>query len=94
MTKAPITSALALVVATTLLAGCSTGSDSDGASAKASASASASPYLPVPDGVELTPQGKHLEVGDTATVAYEPRQDEVGVLDLDVTKLEQTTVKQ
>ncbi|WP_028642264.1 hypothetical protein [Nocardioides sp. URHA0020] len=86
------TTALAVVVATTLLAGCS-GSDSEGASAKGTASASATPYLPVPDGVELTPQGKHLEVGDTATVAYQPRQDEVGVLDLGVTKLERTTVK-
>jgi hypothetical protein len=84
---------LALVLATALV-GCSgDGSDSDGGSAKASASASATPYLPVPDGVELTPQGEQLAVGDPAVVAYEPRQDEVGVLDLTVTKLERTTVR-
>jgi hypothetical protein len=86
--------ALALAVVATL-SGCSgDGSDSDGGSAKATtASASATPYLPVPAGVELTPQGEQLKVGDAAVVAYEPRQDEVGVLDLNVTKLERTTVR-
>ena len=57
--------------------------DVDGAESPAlrrrPASASATPYLPVPDGVELTPQGSQLAVGDTATVAYEPRQGVVGV---------------
>lgn len=87
---------LAVLLSTSLLAGCSGdgGSDSDGPSASASASASASPYLPVPDGVTLTPQGTHLEVGDPAVVAYEPRQDEVGALDLTVTKLVRSTTKQ
>ncbi len=93
MSKARITSALALVLAATLLAGCS-GDDSSDASEKSSGSASASPYLPVPDGVELTPQGSELKVGEAGTVAFEPRQDEVGVLDLNVTKMEQTTVRQ
>ena len=90
------TSLLALAVAGSLmLAGCS-GSDSGGSAGKSSspsASTSASPYLPVPDGVTLTPQGTQLEVGDPAVVAYEPRQDTVGVLDLTVTKLEKTTTK-
>jgi hypothetical protein len=45
------------------------------------------PYLPVPDGVELTAQGSGLEVGDTAVVAYEPRQDVVGALNITVTSL-------
>ena len=45
------------------------------------------PYLPVPDGVELTAQGSPLEVGDTAVVAYEPRQDVVGALEITVTRL-------
>ncbi|WP_156390950.1 MULTISPECIES: hypothetical protein [unclassified Nocardioides] len=88
---------LAVLLSASLLAGCS-GSDagSDSSSDKtgaSSASASETPYLPVPDGVTLTPQGTHLEVGDQGIVAYEPRQDEVGVLDLTVTKLEQTTTK-
>lgn len=86
---------LAVLVSAALLAGCSGSDDPDasGSSGSPSGSASASPYLPVPDGVTLTPQGTHLEVGDPAVVAYEPRQDEIGVLDLTVTKLERTTTK-
>ncbi len=52
------------------------------------------PYLPVPAGVELTPQGSLLDVGDAAVVAYEPRQDLVGVLGIKVTKLERTTLNE
>ena len=43
--------------------------------------------------MELTAQGSQLEVGDTATVAYEPRQGVVGVLDITVTRLEKTSFK-
>lgn len=52
------------------------------------------PYLPVPEGVELTPQGSMLAIGDAAVVAFEPRQDLVGVLDVKVTKVERTTIKE
>jgi hypothetical protein len=52
------------------------------------ASTEAEPYLPVPNGVELTAQGSPLEVGDPAVVAYEPRQDEVGALKITVTSLQ------
>jgi hypothetical protein len=45
------------------------------------------PYLPVPDGVELTAQGSSLEVGDKAVVAYEPRQDQVAALEITVRSL-------
>jgi hypothetical protein len=45
------------------------------------------PYLPVPDGVELTAQGSPLDVGDKAVVAYEPRQDKVAALEIKVTAL-------
>jgi hypothetical protein len=45
------------------------------------------PYLPVPEGVELTAQGSALDVGDTAVVAYEPRQDKVAALEITVTGL-------
>ncbi len=89
----------ATVVAVGCLAGCS-GSDSSDSSGDpsspsgSSGSASATPYLPVPDGVELTPPGTHIELGDHATVAYKPRQDTVGALDINVTALEQTTIKQ
>ena len=47
----------------------------------------------MPDGVELTAQGTELEVGETATVAYEPRQDEVGALDITVTRLEKASLR-
>ena len=47
----------------------------------------------MPAGVELTTQGSVLEVGDSATVAYEVRQGVVGVLDIKVTRLEKTTIR-
>jgi hypothetical protein len=46
----------------------------------------------VPDGVELTVPGTQLAVGDHAVVAYKPRQDQVGALDIDVTALERTSI--
>lgn len=58
---------------------------------EATAIPTAEPYLPVPDGVELTPQGSLLEVGEEATVAYKPRQGQVGVLGLTVQRLRETT---
>lgn len=94
---------MALGVATTLLlAGCSSGDDdpeadvetSGGASASEPTSATAEAYLPVPEGVELTEPGSELEVGDTAVVAYRPRQNQVGALDIRITRLEQTSIKQ
>ncbi len=91
------------VVAVLALSGCSgeddpssepsaTASVSGSASASVSASP-AEPYLPVPAGVTLTDPGTELSVGDDAVVAFEPRQKKVGVLDITVTKLEQTTFK-
>ncbi len=77
--------------ATPEASGSTSASSAPSESAAASESTAPEPYLPVPDGVELTPQGSLLEVGDKATVAYEPRQQKVGVLDLKVTGLEQTT---
>ncbi|SDD67785.1 hypothetical protein SAMN05421872_11019 [Nocardioides lianchengensis] len=85
---------LAVLLGTTLLAGCSDDSDSGSGEKSSSASPSAAAsYLPVPDGVELTAQGTSLAVGDTATVAWEPVQDTVGVLDIRVDRLEQTSFK-
>ena len=87
---------LAVLLSATLLAGCSSdGSDAPaaGSSTPAAGSASATPYLPVPDGVTLTEPGSQLAVGDHAVVAYEPRQNLVGALDIAVTALEKTTIK-
>lgn len=87
---------LAALLATLVLAGCSgEGEEPDaGETTGPTETASAEPYLPVPEGVELTPQGSTLPVGDTATVAYEPRQDSVAALEITVTSLEKASFKQ
>jgi hypothetical protein len=91
------TALVSTLLGVALLAGCSGDDDSDGSSeSDASAQASATPYLPVPDGVELTAQGSSLAVGDPATVAWLPSESFVGdgVIDLTVDRLEQTSFKQ
>ena len=73
-----------------------TGSEESSPSASSPASTASTaeePYLPVPGGVELTAQGSELGLGDEATVAYEPRQDEVAALDLRVTRIEKASFK-
>lgn len=83
---------IALTAAATLvLAGCSGDAETPDpeASGSPSETEAAEPYLPVPEGVELTAQGSTLEVGETATVAWEPKQDVVGALEITVTKLEE-----
>jgi hypothetical protein len=95
--------AVVLLASASVLGGCSDDDKSPEAgaptettasgSATASGSESAGPSLPVPEGVELSPEGSQLEVGDTATVAYELRQGVVGVLDITVSRLEQTSFK-
>jgi hypothetical protein len=95
--------AVVLAVSASLLAGCSDDDKGSGpasstaastsGSASESGSESAGPALPVPEGVELSPQGSQFEVGDSATVAYEVRQGVVGVLDIRVSRLEQTSFK-
>lgn len=57
------------------------------------ASSGATQYLTVPDGVELTEPGSQLAVGDHAVVAYRPRQGQVAALDILVTRLEKTSIK-
>ncbi len=89
----------AVLLAAGVLAACSDDDkgpdvgDSAGPSATESESASSEPSLAVPGGVALSPQGSQLEVGDTATVAYEVKQGVVGVLDIRVTRLEKTSFK-
>lgn len=57
------------------------------------APAEATPYLPVPDGVTLTAQGADLRLADRATVAWEPRREVVGAIDVTVTGVQRTTLK-
>jgi hypothetical protein len=99
--------ACVLIVSAAALAACSDDDKGPGVGAETSpatadgttagstgtATTSATPSLPVPDGVELSPEGSQLAVGETATVAYELRQGVVGVLDLKVTRLETTSFK-
>lgn len=85
--------AAALAVAL-LLSGCSDDGSADASGEETSSGGEGSPpepYLPVPDGVELSTQGAELGLGETATVAYEPRQGEVAALDITVTRLDKAS---
>ena len=90
---APLAVAVALVLTGCSSSDGSSGTPGGGSSGSASSAASGSPYLPVPSGVQLTTPGTRLSLGDHAVVAYHPRQDEVGALDIDVTELERTSIK-
>ncbi len=92
-----------LLLAGSVLSGCSDdggaggGSSSDGDSrstATATAStqvASPSAYPSAPEAVSLTEPGTELALGESATVAWQPVQSLVGVLDVSVTAVERTT---
>ncbi len=84
----------ALAVTAVVLSGCSSDDESPEAadpSTPATASDTAE-YLEVPAGVELTEQGSQLAVGDHAVVAYQPRQGQIGALDIQVRQLEQASI--
>lgn len=92
--------AVSAVLLGVALTGCS-GDESPSKGSTTSGSASspataASPYLPVPDGVELTDQGSTLELGQNAVVAWKPSagpaKGDVAVLQLRVTKVEQVEI--
>jgi hypothetical protein len=101
MPRRPTRQLLAVLTAAALLAGCSgTDEPKSGPSTGTSSSTTASPtaaesnYLEVPDGVELTLPGSELSLGQTATVAYEPRQGTVAALQIKVTRLRKVTFDQ
>lgn len=90
----PIAAALLLSLgALTSCGGDGGNNDSDDSSPSPSSETSEGEdsYLPVPDGVELTEPGSDLAVGDSGVIAWQPRQDFVGVLDIKITRLEKTT---
>lgn len=68
----------------------SSATDADGLASE-SAEAEVVDYLPVPAGVELTEPGTELSLKQQAVVAWEPRQDLVGVVELKVKSLEKTS---
>lgn len=81
---------VALVVASGL-AGCGA-DEKDAAKPKPSASTSGTAtYLAVPDGVTLTEPGTALTLGQAGVVAFERRQDQVGVLSVVVERIERTS---
>lgn len=96
---------LAVLTAAALLAGCSGNGEpksgpSTGTSGTTTSTTTSTPtaaqtnYLEVPDGVRLTQPGSELSLGQTATVAYEPRQGTVAALQIKVTRLRQVTFDQ
>lgn len=87
-----IRAASGLLASALLLSGCS-GEDAEKPADTGSPSAGETPsnYLDVPEGVDLTPQGSEITLGDTATVAYTPRQDKVATLDLTVRSIEKAS---
>ena len=89
LAAAPLALGLALSLVLSACSGdASGGSSGDGGS---SPTVAETPYLDVPEGVELTAQGSELQIGDTATVAYEPRQNAIGALDITVTSTEKAS---
>ncbi|MDQ4055236.1 MAG: hypothetical protein M3237_21420 [Actinomycetota bacterium] len=107
MSRTPgrLATATAVLVVSALVGGCSADEQDPEPLPTSSASETSEPsvsspaadgtaYLPVPVGVELTPQGSELAVGDSAVVAWEPRQELVGVLDVTVTRLQLTSFEE
>lgn len=85
---------VAALVAVAGLSGCGSDEKKDATSAKPSATATSTApasYLPVPDGVTLTAPGTQLGLGEEGVVAFERRQGEVGVLAVDVQRIERTS---
>ena len=85
--------ALALAVAAGL-SGCGSDDSKDAKKAKPTASATTTApadYLPVPDDVTLTEPGTSLALGAEGVVAFQRRQDEVGVLAVTVERIERTS---
>jgi hypothetical protein len=99
------TRAAAALAAATLLTACTVGGGSssgpEGAGSGTSSTdgggatpgSNPAPYLPVPVGVVLTDPGSELGLGEQATVAWRPRQGQVGVLNVKVRKLVKADIK-
>ncbi len=90
--------AAALLLSLGALTGCGgdgTNNDSEdgtsGPSPSSETSEAAESYLPVPEGVELTEPGSELDLGESGVIAWQPRQDLVGVLDITINRLVRTS---
>ena len=86
---------VALVVAAGL-SGCGSDDSVDAKKTKptATATTTAADYLPVPGDVTLTEPGTQLGLGEEGVVAFQRRQDEVGVLAVTVERIERTSFQE
>jgi hypothetical protein len=97
--RPPAASAALLATAALALAGCGGGSSSSadlgspgtGGTSTAGDAGSSQPASTV-QGVKLTDQGTALEVGQAATVSWQPTQKQTGVITVSVTKLEKVPI--
>lgn len=89
----PVRPALALLLAGSLALSCGGDPDSSADPSDPPSSTVASPEISTPEGVELTEGGAELELGDNAIVAWTPRNNVTGVLDITVAKIELTTLQ-
>lgn len=87
---------VALAAAALVLSACSGGEDSGEPEAEPSETGHPAPYdrMGLPEDLEMTEPGAGLDLGETATVAWEPRSEEVGVLDLTVDRVRQARWRQ
>ncbi|KRB77387.1 hypothetical protein ASE01_11765 [Nocardioides sp. Root190] len=65
--------------------------DGDKATSPSATPTTAEPYLEVPAGVSLTEPGAVLELGESGVVAFQKRQEEIGVLSVSVDRIERTS---
>ncbi|KRC57739.1 MULTISPECIES: hypothetical protein [unclassified Nocardioides] len=97
LARPALAAGLALCVAAGL-AGCGSDDGKDARDGKESTSPSPTEstsapaaYLDVPDGVTLTEPGTALALGEEGVVAFQRRQDQIGVLAVTVERIERTT---
>lgn len=80
------------------LAGCGSGDGTAGEEASATPtpteSTSPPPYLEVPEGITLTEPGTELALGEEGVIAFQRRQDQVGVLAVTVDRIERTSFQE
>ncbi|MDQ6527046.1 hypothetical protein RB608_25745 [Nocardioides sp. LHD-245] len=88
---------IAAGLALTALAGCGSDDGKEAKQAKPSPTATSTApttYLPVPGDVTLTEPGTALGLGEEGVVAFQRRQDEVGVLAVNVRRIERTSFQE
>lgn len=98
LARTALATGLALAVAGGL-AGCGSDggkSDTDDKASPSPTETSTTPasYLPVPEGVTLTEPGTALALGEEGVIAFQRRQDQIGVLSVVVERIERTSFQE